>query len=119
MTNVKVKDMVKAHLAVNGYGGLFDAGLCACELDDLAPCGCGMSMECQAGYKVPCNDEGLGDGGFCIVPKMDLRGQYNLLLQENKVLHEGLEILRLENDGLKADLGYGIRSITEETGDAE
>ena len=35
-----VIEMVAEHLRQNGYDGLYDAyGECACEVDDLAPCG--------------------------------------------------------------------------------
>ena len=45
------------YLKENGYGGLYLSGECACEVDDLVPCG-GDPTDCCPGYKVmkDCND---------------------------------------------------------------
>ena len=52
---ISVYEIVKAYINNNGYDGLFNAdGECACEKDDLDPCG-EMSGECYAGYKFPCD----------------------------------------------------------------
>lgn len=64
MTNPTVLDMVRAALKAGGYDGLFNShGECACETDDLSPCGDGLTDECTAGFKVPCSetcDHGYG-----------------------------------------------------------
>ena len=46
-----VKEIVKAYLDANGFDGLFsDDGDCACQKDDLAPCGgCDNIMDCEPG----------------------------------------------------------------------
>lgn len=53
--NMEVIDIVKDYLEQNGYDGLFNSdNECACEVDDLAPCG-EMSDYCRAGFKQACN----------------------------------------------------------------
>jgi len=42
-------EIVKKYLEENGYDGLYYPGECACENDDLAPCGEDIS-KCDAGY---------------------------------------------------------------------
>ena len=51
-----VKEIVKAYLDANGFDGLFsDDGDCACQKDDLAPCGgCDNIMDCGPGYLTAC-----------------------------------------------------------------
>ena len=44
-----VIEIVGQFLKENEYDGLFNAGVCACKLDDLAPCG-GIEGSCEAGY---------------------------------------------------------------------
>jgi hypothetical protein len=45
------KQMIEAHLMVNGYEGLFNQNVpCGCELSDLVPCD-GEIADCEAGYK--------------------------------------------------------------------
>lgn len=51
-------DKIKVKLIEEGYGGLYYDGECACEVDDLAPCGeCDQSSGdayingCDPGYK--------------------------------------------------------------------
>lgn len=44
-------EMVEKYLRENGYDGLYhEDGECACEVDDLAPCG-EPCMGCSAGHK--------------------------------------------------------------------
>lgn len=46
---------IAKYLQNSGYGGLFSSeGECACENDDLFPCG-EMPADCEAGYKIPCS----------------------------------------------------------------
>ena len=63
---IDVKELVRDSLVKNGFGGLFlpadDEG-CACNLQDLMPCGDYPSY-CEAGYEVPCN---CGEYDFHIV----------------------------------------------------
>ena len=56
-TSIKLEE-VKAKLKAGGYGGLYFPGECACDIDDLAPCGECQHEEdeefindCEAGYK--------------------------------------------------------------------
>lgn len=51
-------ELIKAQLIEDGFSGLFYSGECACEVDDLAPCGeCEKSEGedyingCSPGYK--------------------------------------------------------------------
>lgn len=37
-TSIKLEE-VKAKLKAGGYGGLYYPGECACDINDLAPCG--------------------------------------------------------------------------------
>ena len=47
---MNVNEIVKSHLAQNGYGGLHTHG-CGCKIDDLAPClRDGIPMDCKPGY---------------------------------------------------------------------
>ncbi len=51
---IRVVDLVKQSLIARGYDGLYsEAGECACDTSDLAPCG-EMQHDCIAGFKVPC-----------------------------------------------------------------
>jgi hypothetical protein len=55
-----VGDILKTWLKAGGYDGLFNSwSECACEIDDLAPCG-NVRFDCKAGYKV--NDCLCGQG---------------------------------------------------------
>jgi len=55
-------------LFTHGYDGLFDNdGECACELDDLMPCG-EPSPNCTAGYRAACD---CGDHDFHIRSRED------------------------------------------------
>ena len=64
--NPTIREMVAAHLAANGFDGLWQCGgECACEVDDLFPCG-EPGEECLAGYLAPCT---CGQGcGYHIGP---------------------------------------------------
>lgn len=53
-----VTNIVHDYLEISGYDGLYNPGLCACELSDLMPCG-EVQGECYAGYKID------GDGLKC------------------------------------------------------
>ena len=56
--NQTVREIIKEWLENNGYDGLYYDGECGCMLDDLAPC-CGDEiMDCQAGYKTKCTNNG-------------------------------------------------------------
>jgi len=47
---MNVNEIVKSHLAQNGYDGLCTEG-CGCIISDLAPClRDGIPMECKPGY---------------------------------------------------------------------
>ena len=49
--NANVHDLVRRYLEGSGFDGLFnEAGQCACDTEDLAPCG-EMSGDCELGYK--------------------------------------------------------------------
>lgn len=56
--SMTVSGMIEKYLRDNDYDGLYNPGLCACELSDLFPCG-NVEMECTAGYKID------GDGLKC------------------------------------------------------
>ena len=47
---MEVIKIVYIYLKDNKYDGLYNPGLCACELGDLAPCG-EIQGNCIAGYK--------------------------------------------------------------------
>lgn len=51
---MNVIQIVQAHLVANGFDGLFNYRMCACETADLAPCG-NIMAECCAGHKTPCD----------------------------------------------------------------
>ena len=53
--NPKVEEIIQSWLMQNGYTGLFYSGECACEIDDLFPCG-EIERYCEAGYKVDCTE---------------------------------------------------------------
>ncbi len=61
-----------------GYDGLYHPGECACEVDDLYPCG-ERHPDCRPGYKGPCTDdcehEGAGEGNWHISPTKPLAPQ--------------------------------------------
>lgn len=62
--SVSVFEIVKGYLIVNKYDGLYhEDGDCACEVQELAPCG-EISVDCRAGYKTKCT---CGDHDFHIV----------------------------------------------------
>ena len=60
---MNVEEIVEKWLIDNGYDGLFNDD-CACEIGDIAPC-CGISGDCQAGYKGPCPED-CGDHDYHI-----------------------------------------------------
>lgn len=68
---MNVKEIIKKYLQENFFDGLYCPGECACELDDLFPCGEGDLVHCQPGYRGPCD---CGDHDFHIGPK-PLKGQ--------------------------------------------
>lgn len=54
---MNVKEMVKVVLVVNGFNGLYDEdGECACQVEDLMPCG-GEVGNCQAGWLAKSDNE--------------------------------------------------------------
>lgn len=69
--DIGVKDLqefIKECLIEKGYDGLYCPGECACENDDLFPCGEPSSLrECHPGYKYPASEESEFD--FVIGPK--------------------------------------------------
>lgn len=61
---MQVVDIVKKHLEVKGFDGLFNEDLeCACKRDDIAPCG-EIVGACEAGMLGPCD---CGDHDYHIV----------------------------------------------------
>lgn len=57
--------IVKQYIEQNGFGGLFSPHYeCACEKEDLAPCG-EIQSTCEPGYRSACPDE-CGDHAFHI-----------------------------------------------------
>jgi len=49
-----VKELVEQWLRLSGYDGLWNAaGECACDLEDLIPCGEDFA-NCTPGFKMPC-----------------------------------------------------------------
>jgi len=59
-----LRQLVQSALGERGYDGLYnEAGQCACEASDLAPCG-HPNLDCEPGYRVPCD---CGDHGFHVV----------------------------------------------------
>lgn len=63
-----LRTLAAAWLKCHDYGGLLNAGECACKLDDLMPCD-EPSTECAPGYLAPCTKEDwcCGDCAFHIV----------------------------------------------------
>lgn len=55
-----VREILTEYLRQHGYDGLYSPGECGCSLDELAPCG-GLSLDCEAGVKVPCDCGGNCD----------------------------------------------------------
>jgi hypothetical protein len=53
---ITVIDIVRQYLENNKYDGLCNPGLCACLVEDLAPCG-EINGDCQAGYRTECKDD--------------------------------------------------------------
>ena len=54
--NPTLGEMINDWLKTNGYDGLLNEyGECACEIDDLFPCGYPNENDCQAGYKTKCD----------------------------------------------------------------
>ena len=51
---MKTGEIIKTYLRENGYDGLYSDNDCACELDDLAPCG-EFQTDCEVGYLTPCD----------------------------------------------------------------
>lgn len=47
---MNVIDIVANYLRENGYDGLYNPGVCACELSDLRPCDSEFA-ECKPGVK--------------------------------------------------------------------
>ncbi len=61
-----VNEIVRSWLVDNGYDGLFCSDMpCACEADDLAPCGEMHGTWCEPGYKHPCDGRGEECEGDC------------------------------------------------------
>lgn len=62
-----ISELLKRSLVEYGYGGLYNPGECACDINNLAPCDGGPHYCCQAGYKhseLPpgyMDDTGLGE----------------------------------------------------------
>ena len=53
--NPDVRALVQAGLKAGGFDGLWNCdGECACLVDDLCPCD-EPCIDCQAGYKAPCD----------------------------------------------------------------
>jgi hypothetical protein len=72
---MNIRKIISEWLVANGFDGLFNADYeCACQLDDLFPCGCDGVQDCQPGYKGTCGDKPCADcdeglfalGSFCI-----------------------------------------------------
>ncbi len=63
-----VKEIVTEYLKANEFDGLYSPGECACEINDIMPCGGEGFMSCEAGYKGPCPPE-CGDCDFHIGPE--------------------------------------------------
>ena len=59
-----VRGIMKHFLIRNKFEGLYHAGECGCELDDLMPCGEDPS-HCEPGYKIECPN-GCGEHNFHI-----------------------------------------------------
>lgn len=62
-------ELVKSALSDKGFDGLYSSEGCACERDDLMPCG-SPQPDCVAGVKADC--DGSCDDGKCdfhIVPR--------------------------------------------------
>ena len=53
---MNVLEIIAEYLKANGYDGLMNENDCACELDDLIPCGEDFST-CEPGYKIPYIEE--------------------------------------------------------------
>lgn len=65
---MKVIEIITKYLIENNFDGLYDpSGECACEIDDLQPCGEDISY-CRAGYKILTPDD----------------PEYNYRIQEDK-----------------------------------
>lgn len=51
---IDVESIVSNWLKENGYNGLYNDGECACEVDALFLCDCGIPY-CKPGYLYPCD----------------------------------------------------------------
>ena len=51
-----VREIVEIFLEQDGYDGLYQPGVCACRIDDLAPCD-EMEMNCTPGYLLPGDED--------------------------------------------------------------
>jgi hypothetical protein len=58
---MNVREIVQEWLALRKFDGLYNPDVCACEVDDLEPCG-KMTRDCEAGYRVDGCDEDCGLG---------------------------------------------------------
>ena len=50
---MSVLEIVKKYLEAEGFDGLYHQFGCACEKNDLAPCG-NFGPDCEPGYKTAC-----------------------------------------------------------------
>jgi len=103
-----VRDIVRDWLQANGYDGLYEPGECACETDDLFPCGMPeIQVHCQPGVKYPCPGPGEchldGDCGFHIGPKEQEKLMEALTIDNART---GLNV-REKSTGLDYILGGG------------
>lgn len=56
MKPLTVGDLIADCITKYGYDGLYsEDGECACEVDDLAPCGW-LNSNCKMGYRYWCSD---------------------------------------------------------------
>lgn len=59
--DISPQQFIREYLENNNYDGLFNPeGDCACENDDLFPCGeyepiCDEADDCEPGYKIACD----------------------------------------------------------------
>ena len=79
---MNLKEIVKEWLAWKGFDGLFNSYGCACELDDLMPCG-EVHTDCCSGYKVACPEGHKHD--FTVTVDLNLTTHLESLLSLSKI----------------------------------
>jgi len=65
MSNTTIGEVISVWLINNGYDGLYNPDLCACEAGDLFPCGSPDMSNCKPGYIGKCDPKTCTLDGDC------------------------------------------------------